>query len=323
MSPLSRSAGLRTAGLAAVATLALATLTVATPVEAGASAAPAVPATAGKPAAPATAARPVAPGSSRDKAASNDLTFGLRRGQQLVRQGSSTTEPSTIVSFDLPPAGRTQPLGGYGTYLVLQSDGNLVEYESTTGKVLFVAGNKAGTRFVYQTDGNAVLYSASGQALFNTGTRGDRTGQVLLAYGNGQMIIQSNTGQVSAAFGTAVTRAPGVVTRFADSPSGRYELIVQPDGNLVVYDLAPAKPRAIWNTRTAGRGKVRFAVQSDGNLVLYAYPSNTVVWTSHTANTLAPAYYQLDVQNNGNVVLWRTNGTKRTTRVWQSNSGQN
>jgi glucosylceramidase len=77
-----------------------------------------------------------------------------------------------------------------------------------------------------QTDGNLVLYNAAGAAVWAT----NRTGQYV---------------------------------------------IVQPDGNLVEYNSAGT---AVWFTGTVGSGANRLVMQSDGNLVLYA-PGGPVWWT--------------------------------------------
>jgi len=55
-------------------------------------------------------------------------------------------------------------------------------------------------------------------------------------------------------------------------------VVLQDDGNLVVYDTA-GHPR--WSSGTAGTGAHnRLVVQNDGNLVLYS--AHGAVWNTHT-----------------------------------------
>ncbi|MCY7520765.1 lectin [Paenibacillus larvae] len=51
------------------------------------------------------------------------------------------------------------------------------------------------------------------------------------------------------------------------SNNGEYTLILQDDGNLVLY----GRGKALWNTITHGLAAKNLVMQSDGNLVLYGY----------------------------------------------------
>ena len=57
-------------------------------------------------------------------------------------------------------------------------------------------------------------------------------------------------------------------------------VIMQPDGNLVIYD---SSSRPLWETNTAGSPGARLTLQPDGNLVVYS-TSNIVLWASNTQN---------------------------------------
>jgi hypothetical protein len=77
-------------------------------------------------------------------------------------------------------------------------------------------------------------------------------------------------------------------------------LLMQTDGNLVIYDEAR---RARWASNTVGEGG--FAMfQQDGNFVVYS-PANSPVWAS---NTCCWGGNYLSVQNDGNVVVYTSFG---------------
>ncbi len=142
------------------------------------------------------------------------------------------------------------------TYLALQADGNLVLY-SQARKALWssnTAGSGAGNRLVIQNDGNLVMYAANNRALWASGTT-----RIFLGPGNG---LASGTGLVfrDSAPGGGVTR-----------------LIMQRDGNLVVYLNGLVR----WQSATHVTGS-RLVMQSDGNLVIYS-PTNHATWSSRTS----------------------------------------
>jgi hypothetical protein len=84
------------------------------------------------------------------------------------------------------------------------------------------------------------------------------------------------------------------------SCNGDYSLIMQGDGNLVLYQGSTA----LWASNTVGSGADEAILQGDGNFVLYT-SSGTPVWASNTAGNTG-AY--LNVQNDGNVVIYSASG---------------
>lgn len=86
--------------------------------------------------------------------------------------------------------------------------------------------------------------------------------------------------------------------------SGAYRLVMQSDGNLVLY----GRSKALWSTGTIGRDADRLVVQSDGNLVLYS-SKKVPLWSSCTAGD-GPD--RLVLQSDGNLVL-----TARSTIAWR------
>ena len=105
-------------------------------------------------------------------------------------------------------------------------------------------------------------------------------------YCEGDRCIRGNNG---AALGEGQTLT---------SANGRYRLVMQYDGNLVIYC---DRKYVNWDSRTHGiaiEGGLRF--QSDGNLVLYKY-GKQAVWNSKTYRSEA---CRLVMQNDGNLVLY-------------------
>lgn len=96
------------------------------------------------------------------------------------------------------------------------------------------------------------------------------------------------------------------------SPNGRFELVMQTDGNLVLYmRWYPYPNYALWNSHTWGIGAERAAMQSDGNFVIYR--GNTPLWNSNTAGH---PYATLVMQNDGNAVIYH-NGVA----LWSTGTG--
>jgi hypothetical protein len=85
------------------------------------------------------------------------------------------------------------------------------------------------------------------------------------------------------------------------STDGQYVMVMQGDGNLVVY--APGN-RPIWASGT-GVGGSDLTMQGDGNLVVYTppRPNRVAVWASGTSGGL-----RLELQTDGNFVLYTTGG---------------
>jgi hypothetical protein len=86
------------------------------------------------------------------------------------------------------------------------------------------------------------------------------------------------------------------------SGNGRYRLVYQSDGNLVLYDDVDQLP--LWASNTGGSSAGNAVMQGDGNFVVYD-AQGVGRWATGTANN-ANAYLQ--VQNDGNVVVYRSGG---------------
>ena len=97
----------------------------------------------------------------------------------------------------------------------------------------------------------------------------------------------------------------GLVT----SCDGRFSLVLQEDGNLVLYQIGGI---ALWHTQTHGQVAGSLEMQGDGNLVLYS-PSGAPMWHANTHGNPG-AWVQL--QDDGNLVI--TNGA---VALWHSGTG--
>ena len=91
------------------------------------------------------------------------------------------------------------------------------------------------------------------------------------------------------------------------SANGAYQLMLQDDGNLVLYQNNGYKP--LWSSDTEGKGGVIMTFQEDGNFVVYT-AGNVAVWASGT-NGKGSAI--LIMQDDGNLVIY-------PTAVWATNT---
>ncbi|HWF51034.1 MAG TPA: hypothetical protein VG294_10375 [Solirubrobacteraceae bacterium] len=92
------------------------------------------------------------------------------------------------------------------------------------------------------------------------------------------------------------------------SPDGHYDLVLQSDGNLVLYI---AGGRALWASKTAGAVGDHAVMQTNGNFVLYD-AGNQVLWSTNTSGANCGS---LILQNDGNLVLYGPKGA-----AWATNT---
>ncbi|HEX8936323.1 MAG TPA: LysM peptidoglycan-binding domain-containing protein [Pseudonocardiaceae bacterium] len=93
------------------------------------------------------------------------------------------------------------------------------------------------------------------------------------------------------------------------SSNGKYTLIMQGDGNLVLYTESNAP---VWATRTQSSGAVRASLQDDGNLVLYTKEEErrfrrdvpVAVWASKTSGEKV----RLVLQDDRDLVIYTADG---------------
>lgn len=94
-----------------------------------------------------------------------------------------------------------------------------------------------------------------------------------------------------------------------------HTLIMQTDGNAVLYNTQSGQPT--WASNTQGIIPRDLIMQTDGNLVVYDSDGQPK-WASNTYNN--PGAY-LDVQDDGNLVIYRA-GTipAPNNALWASNT---
>lgn len=97
---------------------------------------------------------------------------------------------------------------------------------------------------------------------------------------------------------------------FVRSPDGRFVLVFQDDGNLVLYESGGV-PR--WESRTRGVAPGFLLMQFDGNLVIYD-AWDGAAWSTGTHNF--PGAY-LAVQNNGEAAIYNQDGVL----LWRTGTG--
>ncbi len=85
------------------------------------------------------------------------------------------------------------------------------------------------------------------------------------------------------------------------SANGRHTLVMQGDGNFVLYTAAGV---ALWHTNTHGNPGAYAVFQSDGNFVLYT-GAGQALWHTNTYGTAASRFV---VQDDGNVVIYGPTG---------------
>jgi hypothetical protein len=98
------------------------------------------------------------------------------------------------------------------------------------------------------------------------------------------------------------------------SPAKDYKLVMQTDGNLVLYYQSSADP--LWDSRTQTHPGAYAALQADGNLVVYAANGTTPLWATTTSGR-APNP-NLVLQDDGNLVLYGANPGGSPFAAWST-----
>jgi surface antigen len=195
-----------------------------------------------------------------------------------------------------------------GAYqVIMQGDGNLVEYFE--GRALWNTGTQGhpGASTVLQGDGNLVVYGPTG-ALWNSGTQG-HPGAVLILQNDANLVVYDSAGARWANYAYNDRLIGGQtldVGQHLQAASGGYTLHMQGDGNLVEYTPGGT---ALWTSGTEGHPGAYALMQPDGNLVVYA-SGGTALWNTGTYGNSGA---WVAVQSDANLVVYTSGGAA----LWQ------
>lgn len=257
----------------------------------------------------------LAAGLATAPAASADRLDTLLTVGERLEQGDSLVSPNGRIRLQLDHFGglklidRGDRSGGYPaeyvvdqynsydpgsqvSYVVLQSDGNLVGYGSGGRAVVNFRTNGSGATAVrVQDDRNVVFTDGSSRVVRATGTNRR------LYVGRSDFLLAGDT----------VLGERGVS-----------RLTMQGDGNLVLYRGSTP----LWNARTAGNPGAYAFMQGDGNFVVYSSPAtgNRPLFDSGTGQgSLTPV--ELVVEDTEISVNYLLNGSAHAPKLpmWASN----
>ncbi len=204
--------------------------------------------------------------------------------------------------------------GNNAYHLIMQEDGNFVLYDYFAGKALWNSNTRgAGNWAVMQTDGNMVVYNAANKPLWASGTAA-KPSSYLSVQDDGNMVIYTplrptwSTKTATTSFNVSQSGS-GIIAsgqqlyagNAVSSGNGTYSLIMQGDGNLVLYNVA--RGIALWDTKTYGTGMsgIKVKLQTDGNLIVTDGADSKALYASWTH--MYPSSFGA-VQDDGNFVIY-------------------
>ena len=219
-------------------------------------------------------------------AENNSLSAGevLTKGEYLLSPDAQSSlvfeESGNVIYYSgLKKVWETKTEGSAASRLIMQPDGNLVLYNNNNSPIWYSGSsgaNQGQVSLVTQPDGNLVIYSGS-VPLWSIG------------FTSNPNLFRSVTGEMST--------SRLLTNQVIETADRVYQLTLQPDGNLVLYE----NKRPIWATMTIGGNPGKnLRLQSDGNLVLYN-SSGKPVWSTKTDGR-GPS--RLVMQPDGNLVLY-------------------
>ena len=222
----------------------------------------------------------------------------LSAGPATVSVASRVTgaKGSTQVTVDAATLSASQVLGSGArlsspdgaTLLLMQNDGNLVNFHGPDAFWTSRTAGHDGARLTLQTDGNLVIRDPAGRALWSSGTAGggsgahlgfDATDTPVLTMANGRKAwstFQPGGHPVVAGSlhaGEYLFQGQKLSNSATAEKPFSVTLRLQTDGNLVLDAYASAN---VWSSRTAGHPGAYLVLQTDGNLVLRGANGSTV-----------------------------------------------
>ncbi len=210
----------------------------------------------------------------------------------------------------------------------LLDDGNLVIYD-ISGKPLWASNTynkgKGPYSMKMQDNGNLVIYDSNNEQIWQTGTteKGDGPYNAILDDTCTLNIKDSNNNILwKANESTSEKQKPGTCSAGINYglcenkiSSSTIDLVMQDDGNLVIYDKKDGSVK--WSTGTNGKGTppYRLMMQTDGNLIVYDN-NNTVLWAT---STNGQGGNMLTLTDDKNVIMTSPSNKK----IWSSRVDRN
>jgi RHS repeat-associated protein len=274
---------------------------------------------------PATVSNPYFSKADPTYGTTTNLYDGLGRVYQTNKQDGSVSKVAYSVPTTITVNGDcTQTTDEAGKQRGACSDalGRLVEVDEPSGTPVQVSNHAT-----LQTDGNFVVDNAAASALWSTGTSGsnasgifmqDDASLVLYIFKWQAGVYVAPTGgtipydgcRVGSSLFAGQILASGACL---ESPSGRYMLLMQSDGNLFIYDRSAG--HVTWAANTYGHSGAYATLQSDGNFVVYA-TNGAALWNSATYGTFSE---RLDMGDDGRIIIYKSawnSGTSNGSFNW-------
>jgi len=168
-----------------------------------------------------------------------------------------------------------------------------------SGTGLAVGGDSGGPVYTY-SNGSLVAYGLIESGAGSTFYYSEIT-QVMSELGVGLISATSGNLPVPQNFGNALYHDQYLhANQYLLAANGAYELIMQGDGNLVLYSTT----RSTWNSATQNNPGAFAVMQGDGNFVVYT-ANWRALWNSATQGN-AGAW--LVMQADGNLVIYTSSG---------------
>ncbi len=273
----------------------------------------------------------------RDRASGKSLWSSSTHGQGAIRLKLQTDGNLVLRTKSGRAVWSSKTSKSGGAKLAMQGDGNLVLYTGS-GKAVWATGTAQAEpadtiKPVINLIGSASMSLDQGSVFTDPGATAsdNKDGNIstkIVVSGSvnvnvpGSYRLDYNEQDAAGNSANTVSRTVQVIAVVNDtlqadtelrtndrltSANGSHFLVMQGDGNLVLYTSAG---RALWATGTNGSGAIRARFQGDGNLVLRT-SSGAAVWSSKTSGSGATS---LKVLNTGNVVLLNASGAV----IWEA-----
>jgi hypothetical protein len=261
----------------------------------------------------------------------------------LPSSGSTLAEGATLTSGQCLIAPNQQ------YELIMQSDGNLVLY-AQDGTALWSTGTQGnpGAFLALQTDGDLLVYQAGstvgtgsgvlwGDGCPGCGQTDPPSGNTLVLQNDGNLVVYGNVGGSSQALWASGTSNSWVTTCDSSatsvlatgvimpggclvSPNHQYELIMQTDGNLVLYFQSRMDP--MWASNTANNPGAFFRLQSNGYMAVINSANTAQLWPGGPDPWVGTPDPVLVLQSDGNLVLYANNapGSSLPYAAWSTHT---